>query len=530
MNGRNGVTEKKDAGRSGGEILLSMEHIGKSFPGIRALDDVSFELREGEILALVGENGAGKSTLINIVTGVIRHDQGRMRVRGGEVAFSNVRQAFDAGIGVVHQERNLIPTFSIAENICIDELSARNLKPVDRRAMLDRARAAMDLAGLDLPADSGVETLSSAQMQIVEIARALAMDSKILVLDEPTASISQNEVERLLSTVKRLRALGHAIIYVSHKLEEVFAIADRIMVLRDGREVGKDLAPKDISRDDLIVRMVGRKEDKEPFAKRRLEGRPVVLEARAVSSAMSPRANSFSLRRGEILGWYGLVGSGRTELAREIIGIDPVVSGSVVLEGAEVSVRSIADAISKCGIYYISENRKEEGLFLIHSVAANIGIVALKELLGRFGLISYGKERALAENYRRELSIKTPSVGQTVSSLSGGNQQKICIAKGLVVDPDIVIFDEPTVGIDVKTKGEIHRLIYSLAESGKSIIVITSDLSEMVRIADRVLVFREGTICGEMENDKEYDSMSARIMDLIIGRIEPRRVAPELQI
>ena len=301
------------------------------------------------------------------------------------------------------------------------------------------------------------------------------------------------------------------------------------MVLRDGKEVGKDLAPKEISRDELIVRMVGRKEDKEPFAIRELGARETVLEARSISSARNPHVNSFSLRRGEILGWYGLVGSGRTEVAREIVGIDPVVAGSIILGGTAVSIKSVADAISKCGIYYISENRKEEGLFLIHSVATNIGIVALKGILGRLGLISYGKERELAETYRRELSIKTPSVSQTVSSLSGGNQQKICIAKGLVVDPDIVIFDEPTVGIDVKTKGEIHHLIYALAESGKSIIVITSDLSEMVRIADRVLVFRDGTVCGEMVNDKDYGAMSARIMDLIIGRIDPRRVAPAKQ-
>jgi ribose transport system ATP-binding protein len=521
MNRRDGVTERK--------IVLSMEHIGKSFPGIRALDDVSFDLREGEILALVGENGAGKSTLINIVSGVIRHDQGTMRVRGEKAVFANVRQAFDAGIGVVHQERNLIPTFTIAENICIDDLSARNFRPVNRQGMIERAKKAMAVAGLDLPPDSGVETLSSAQMQIVEIARALAMDSKILILDEPTASISQNEVERLLSTVKRLRDLGHAIIYVSHKLEEVFAIADKIMVLRDGKEVGKELAPKEISRDELIVRMVGRKEDKEPFAIRELGARETVLEARSISSSGNLHVNSFSLRRGEILGWYGLVGSGRTEVAREIVGIDPIVAGSIILGGTEVSIRSVADAISKCGIYYISENRKEEGLFLIHSVATNIGIVALKGILGKLGLISYGKERALAETYRQELSIKTPSVSQTVSSLSGGNQQKICIAKGLVVDPDIVIFDEPTVGIDIKTKGEIHRLIYGLAESGKSIIVITSDLSEMVRVADRILVFREGTVCGEMVNDKDYGTMSARIMDLIIGRIDPRRVAPVKQ-
>jgi ribose transport system ATP-binding protein len=501
---------------SRGECVLELTGITKTFPGIRALEDVSLRLHAGEVLALVGENGAGKSTLINIITGVYRPDGGRIAVGGRTVDVHSARVAFDCGIAVVHQERNLVPTFSVAENICIDELSSRSGRFVRRTRIKARARKALDLIGLDIDPDSSVEKLSSAQMQMIEIARALAMEARIFVLDEPTASISQNEVTVLLSTISSLKEKGVAVIYVSHKLEEVFQIADTILVLRDGRKVGDSLSPSAITRDDLIVRMVGRKEETRAFPMRVIEGRPVVLEARAIRGRVNVNENSFTLHKGEILGWYGLVGSGRTELARELIGIDPIAHGELIQDGKTITVRSVVEAFERRSIYYISENRKEESLFLIHSVVSNIGIAALRKILGRLGLVSYGKEKQLAERYRRELAIKTPSVDQIVSSLSGGNQQKIGIAKGLVTDPDIIIIDEPTVGIDVRTKAEIHHLIYDLAEAGKSIILITSDMPEMIRLADRILVFRQGTIVAEMKNEKSYDSMSGAIMDRII--------------
>lgn len=382
--------------------------------------------------------------------------------------------------------------------------------------MNEKATKAMKHIGLDLDPNENIENLTSGKKQMLEIARAMCMDSKVLLLDEPTASISLSEAEILLKTVKQLKNEGMSIIYISHKLEEIFEIADSITVIRDGKNVESSLPASALNKDRLIELMVGRKSEKVIYKTRTFKDVPVILEAKEVCTDKNPILKSFVLKQGEILGWYGLVGSGRTEFAREIIGIDRIKKGKLLLYGKEVSIRSYEEAFEKYKLCYISENRKEEGLFLQHSISDNIGIVSLDQICKKGGFISYKKQNEITEQYKKSLSIKTRDIIVEVASLSGGNQQKICIAKGLCVNPRIMIFDEPTVGIDVNTKGEIHKLIYKLSEQDISVIVISSDMSELVNLADRIIVFRDNEIKGELENNKDYGNMSTKIMSSIL--------------
>lgn len=498
------------------EYILELENITKIFPGVKALDDVSFKIKKGEVHALVGENGAGKSTLINIISGVFSPTKGAVKADGREVKITNPGKAFELGIGVVHQERNLIDTFNIAENICFMDISTGRKRLVDKEEMNKRAVEAMKRIGLDLNPQQGIEELTSGKKQMLEIARAMCMDSKVLLLDEPTASISLTEAEMLLKTVKQLRDEGVSIIYISHKLEEIFEIADSITVIRDGKNVGPTIPADSLDKDKLIELMVGRKHVIETYAVRDFLDAPVILEAEQISSRKNPIPKSFRLKKGEILGWYGLVGAGRTEYAREIIGIDPIKNGSLKVKGQDVQISSYEEAFQKYRICYISENRKEEGLFLQHSITDNIGIIALNKICGRGGFISYKKQNEITEEYKKSLSIKAKDIFVETASLSGGNQQKICIAKGLCVNPEIMIIDEPTVGIDVNTKGEIHKLIYELSAKGISVIVISSDMGELVGLADRIIVFKDNEIKGEIENSKDYGSMSTKVMGSIL--------------
>ena len=499
------------------EYILELKNITKIFPGVIALDNVNLNLKPGEVLALCGENGAGKSTLINCMTGVLQPEKGEIFVGGKKVVMKNPQVATDNGISVVHQERNLIPTFNIAENIFFDKICGKGLKKVDKKMMLEKSVELLKRVRLDdLDPAAYIEDLSSAQKQLIEIARALSVDCNILLLDEPTASISVREADMLLEIVDELRKQGVAVIYISHKLEEIFKIADRVQVIRDGKSIGEAVPIAELDRDLLIEKMVGNREMKQAYPIREI-AEDYVLEVENVATKRSPKPASFKLKKAEILGWYGLVGAGRTELAHEIIGIDPIKQGSIKLNGKEVHIRSYKEAFEKHNIYYLSENRKEEGLFLIHSIASNIAAVSLKSIKNKLGLNSPKKEKALAEEYRKKVQIKLASTNNPVSSLSGGNQQKVCIAKCLLTDPDIIIADEPTVGIDVKTKAEIYKMLYSFTEQGKSVIVISSDLAELIQISDRVMVFRDGEIVGEFENNKDYDSTSARIMSDILG-------------
>ncbi|RDY31554.1 sugar ABC transporter ATP-binding protein [Lachnotalea glycerini] len=498
------------------EYILELENITKIFPGVKALDDVSFKIKKGEVHALVGENGAGKSTLINIISGVFGPTQGSIKVDGKEEKITNPSKAFELGIGVVHQERNLIDTFDIAENICFMDISTGKNKMKDKKAMNQKAERAMERVGLDLKPWQGIEELTSGKKQMLEIARAMCMDSKVLLLDEPTASISLTEADMLLKTVKQLKEEGVSIIYISHKLEEIFEIADSITVIRDGKNIGETLSASSLNKDKLIELMVGRKFVTETYNNRDLSKEPVILEAKDISSKKNPIPKSFQLKKGEILGWYGLVGAGRTEYAREIIGIDPITNGSLLIKGSEVSIKSYEEAFQRYKLCYISENRKEEGLFLQHNITDNVGIIALDQICTKGGFISYRKQNEITESYKESLSIKAKDIFVETASLSGGNQQKICIAKGLCVNPEIMIIDEPTVGIDVNTKGEIHKLIYELSVQGISVIVISSDMGELVGIADRIIVFRDNEIKGELENSKDYESMSTKVMGSIL--------------
>ncbi len=499
------------------DYVLEFENVTKVFPGVKALDEVSLNLKRGEVLALVGENGAGKSTLINCITGVLRPDGGAIKVDGKAVIMKNPEVSKSHGISVVHQERNLIPTFDVAENIFFDKIVGKGTRKISRNWMHEHAKALLKQVRLDIAPSASIDSLSSAQKQLVEIARALSVNSHILLLDEPTASISIKEADMLLEILADLRKDGVSIIYVSHKLEEIFTIADRVKVIRDGRNIGDAVSIKELDRDSLIEMMVGNRELLQSFPFNDTTNSPVVLEVENITSKLNPFPASFKLKKGEILGWYGLVGAGRTELARELIGIDPITSGSIKVDGSQVHIRSYNDAIMKHGIYYISENRKEEGLFLSHSIATNISAVDLSKIKNKWGMNSLKKELDLAATYAKRVNTKMRSIEDPVMSLSGGNQQKVCVAKCLITDPEIIIADEPTVGIDVKAKGEIHKILYDLSQEGKSIILISSDLRELIHMADRILVFRNGSLTGSLENSKEYDTTSAEIMDMILG-------------
>lgn len=496
--------------------VLELINITKYFPGVKALDQVSVNLKKGEVLAICGENGAGKSTLINCISGVFIPEEGEIRVDGTAVKMKNPQFAFSKGISVVHQERNLIETFDIAENIFFNEICGNEFGLVDKKAMVQKAKELLERVKLNVDPTDSIESLSSGQKQLVEIARALGINSHILLLDEPTASISIKEADMLLDTIRELRSQGVAIIYISHKLEEIFAIADRVKVIRDGKSIGDAVGIRDLNRDSLIEMMVGSRELKQSFPSHDRSSSPVVLEAEDIVSKGCPHPFSFKLRKGEILGWYGLVGAGRTEIAREIIGIDPVKKGTLHINGKKAVIGSYKEAMRRHGIYYLSENRKEEGLFCSHKITTNISIIALEKIKSRLHLNSNKKEAELAERYRHILNIKTSSIHNVVSSLSGGNQQKVCVAKCLNIDPDIIFIDEPTVGIDVKTKSEIHRLIYDLSQQGKSIVLISSDLPELIQMAERIQIFRDRKVVGETENVKDYDKMSAIVMDAIL--------------
>jgi ribose transport system ATP-binding protein len=493
---------------------LSIEAVSKSFPGVRALDGVSLDLKGGEIHALMGENGAGKSTLVKIITGVYRPDAGRLLLDGAPVAFSAPRDALKAGVSAVHQERNLIPRFSVGENILLERPPTRQ-GLVDYAAVHREARRYLDLIDRSIDSRAEVRTLSVAQMQIVEIAKALSLEAKILILDEPTASITEHETAALFKLLHRLRADGVAIVFVSHKLEEVFAIADRVTVLRDGRNVAAGTPMAEMTRGRLVSLMIGREERVADLGERRIDTNSVVLEAQGVSTALGHRDISFALRRGEILGLYGLVGAGRSELARAILGSAKMTGGRLSIHGQPAQIRDMNEALTRYRIGYVSEDRKQEGLILSHSIKDNVAITIWARLAGLLGLINLSAETRAVLPFIRRLEVRTPSLGRPVAALSGGNQQKVSIAKWLAAEAEILIIDEPTVGIDIKTKTYLHELIGEIAREGASVLLISSDMAEMITLADRILVMHGFTLVGEVANDHRYDTTSKAIMSRI---------------
>lgn len=501
-------------------------NIEKRFPGVKALDGVSLSLMPGSIHALLGENGAGKSTLIKVITGFHRPTGGQLLIDGKEVHFANTREAVSHGIGVVHQERNLIPRFSVAENIHLEQMSRSSLKPVNYSELNRIARHWLNALQFDIDPSTPVSELSVAQMQLVEIAKALSLQSKVLLLDEPTASLTSNETDGLFKILRRLRDSGVSLVFVSHKLEEVQEICDRVTVLRDGINACQSQSLEGLGRQDLVRFMIGRGESVGGWRKRETSANPVALELKDVSTAIGHRDINLSVRKGEILGLYGLIGAGRSELAKSIMGRIAVTAGEVKIDGKVSQISSVADAIHHYGLGYVSEDRKTEGLVLPHSVLANAGIVVWKRLAGFMGSLSDAKIREKVMPFLERLEVKTPSLSQTVGNLSGGNQQKISVAKWLTAGVKILIIDEPSVGIDIKTKAYLHDLIRELAESGTAVIVITSDMPEMVSVADRIAVMNEYRVQGVIENDGVYEHMSERIMSLIHREKTPQIAEP----
>jgi ribose transport system ATP-binding protein len=495
-------------------MMLSAEGLVKVFPGVRALDGASLHLEAGSVHALLGENGAGKSTLVKILTGVYRPDGGLVTLDGTAVSFAGPLDALRAGVGVVHQERNLVPALSVAENVLLHHLPHR-FGMVRKREIRAEAQRCLDLLDLDLDPDAPVSTLSVAQAQLVEIAKALSVDNRVLLLDEPTASLTGDEADRLYAIVRKLTGSGHAVVLVSHKLEEVFAVADTVTVLRDGRSVAEAQPLSGYTRDEVVDLMVGR-----AHASIALDARVVdrsatpALELRGVCTARGHRDVSLTVAPGEILGIYGLVGAGRTELAKALLGLDRITGGEVRLHGRPARIRDVGEALRRHRVGYVTENRKEEGLFLEQPITRNIGVTVWRQL-ARFGLIRDRAERTLVADYTTQLDIRAASPRQLAGQLSGGNQQKVSLAKWLAAACDILVIDEPTVGIDVRTKAAFHELIAALAGEGRAILLISSDMPEIVTLADRIAVMGDLTIRGTLANDHDYDRMSQQIIRLI---------------
>jgi ribose transport system ATP-binding protein len=501
---------------------LALEAVSKTFPGVKALDSVSLDLKAGEIHALMGENGAGKSTLIKIVTGLIRPDSGRVLLDGRAVQFGSPRDALSEGVSAVHQERNLIPRFSVGENILLERLPTRN-GLVDYGAVAREARRYLELLDPGIDARAKVLSLSVAQMQIVEIAKALSSEAKILLLDEPTASITEHETAALFKLLRKLRDDGVAIVFVSHKLEEVFAIADRITVLRDGKNVARGAPMEDMTRQTLVSLMIGRPERVAEIAERQVDPSRVVLEARGLSTTRGHKNITFALRYGEILGLYGLVGAGRSELAHAILGDARISGGELLIRGEPARIRDVHDASTRFRMGYVSEDRKQEGLILMHSITRNVAVTIWRRLANVIGLINPRAESRAVAPFIKRLDVRTPSLRQLVGNLSGGNQQKVSIAKWLAAQSEILIIDEPTVGIDIKTKTYLHELIGEIACEGAAILLISSDMAEMITLADRILVMHGFRLVGEVANDHQYETTSRAIIGYIhaVGDVTP---------
>ncbi|MBI3126936.1 MAG: sugar ABC transporter ATP-binding protein [Candidatus Tectomicrobia bacterium] len=474
-------------------MVLRMEGIAKEFPGVRALDAVNFDLRAGEVHVLLGENGAGKSTLIKILAGLYQKDEGRILLEGKEVEIDSPRRARELGIRTIYQELNLIPQLSVAENIFLGEEPVGPARLIDRATMNSVSADFLRSLGRSLDPRIPVEELSVADRQMVEIAKAIRARCRIMVMDEPTSSLDQEEVKALFAVVRRLREQGVGIIYISHRLEEVAEIGDRVSILRDGRHVHTGPV-QELSPEDTIRLMVGRElAEKFPWEPR--EAGEEVLRVEGLGEGNAFRDISFSLRRGEILGLAGLVGAGRTEMARAILGVDRADQGNIVLRGERLRPRTPRDTIRR-GLGLIPEDRKNQGVILLLSVAANITLVALGRLV-RWLFLDRKREAVLPREYAGRLNIATPRLDRQVRFLSGGNQQKVVLAKWLCSGADVLIFDEPTRGIDVGAKYEVHRLMVELARGGAGVLMISSEMPEILGMSDRILVMREGRLTGE---------------------------------
>ena len=494
--------EKGEEGRKSMEYVLELKNIYKSFPGVKVLEDVTLQVRPGEVHALMGENGAGKSTLMKILMGIYKADQGSIFLEGKETAMHGPKDAMSKGISMIHQELNTVLDMEVAENVFVGrellKKGMEKLKIVDIARMREETGKYFREMNIDIDPRAKMRTLSVAEMQLVEIVKAISLNSRIIVMDEPTSAITEKEATVLFAQIERLKKQGVAIIYISHKMDEIFRISDTITVLRDGQWIGTKPA-KELDNDMLIKMMVGR-ELTDIYPKDPVEIGDVILEVKNLSRGKKVRDASFSLRKGEVLGIAGLVGAGRSELVETIFGLYPKTGGQIFLHGKEVHIKSAADAI-KNKMALITEDRKQTGLNLIVSVKENIASVSIGKL-STHGIVNDKKINEVSEKYIKELKIKTPDGNAIVGNLSGGNQQKVVLAKWLLDEPDIIIFDEPTRGIDIGAKRDIYLLINNLAKEGKAVIVISSEMAEVMGICDRILVMAEGRINGEVQREE----------------------------
>jgi len=492
----------------GPACLLQVRGVSKSFPGVVALDNVQFRLRPGSVHALLGENGAGKSTLMKIIAGVYAPDQGQILLRGQPVTLASPRAALSHGIAMIHQELNLMPYMTVAENIWICREPLGRLGLVDHGALRQRTQALFDRLAIDIDPEAEVRSLTVANRQMVEIAKAVSFDSDVLIMDEPTSALTDKEVNHLFRIIGQLRAQGKGIVYITHKMSELFEIADEFSVFRDGKYIGTH-ASCDVTRDDIIQMMVGR-EITQLFPKEEVPIGAVVLSVRDLAVKGVFRDVSFDLRAGEFLGLAGLVGSGRSNVAEALFGVVPATSGEIRIDGQPVRIDSPAKAM-RHGLAFLTEDRKESGCFLILDLLANLETAVLRSRFVKYDFVQQAPLRRDCQQMLRTLQVKAPGLHETIQNLSGGNQQKVLIGRWLLTEPKILILDEPTRGIDVGAKAEIHRLVTRLAAQGVAVLLISSEMPEVLGMCDRILVMHEGRMTGIVERK---DATQVRIMEL----------------
>lgn len=481
---------------NGKKPMLKMENVSKIFPGVKALDKVNIEAYGGEVTALMGENGAGKSTLMKILSGVYQKDEGKIFIEGKEAHIKGIKAAEEYGVTIIHQELSTLNNLTVAENVFLgNEKCCKFSRKINKKEQIERSKMFLDQIGCNLDPNELVANINVGEKQMIEIAKALTKNARIIIMDEPTTALTDIETTNLFKVIENLKKKGIAIIYISHRMEEIFTICDRVEVLRDGKYAGNALI-KDIDNDKLISMMVGRKIE-EQFPYKEAKKGDKLLEVLNLSCNEGVNNASFEVRKGEILGIAGLMGAGRTELAKTVFGEYKKTSGSIKINGKEVNIKNIEDAINQ-GICYLSEDRKKEGCVLGLSVGENMSLCNLKKYQNSLRKIDRNKENQDIDYYINKINIKTPNREQLIKNLSGGNQQKVILAKWLMLSPEVLIIDEPTRGIDVGAKKEIYDLLNELKSMGKAIVMISSDLPEVLGVSDRILVMSEGKISGEL--------------------------------
>lgn len=502
------------------ETIVSMQHISKEFPGVKALNDVNFELRSGEVMALVGENGAGKSTLMNILSGVYSRDEGTMEILGKSYENLTPKSAQEAGVAIIHQELNMCKDLSVTENIFLGR-EIKNGISLDEKKMNEIARKILTDLKIDLKTDQVVGQLPVSKQQMVEIAKALSINARILIMDEPTSSLTAKEIEDLFRIIRELKANGCGIVFISHRLEELAMIADRVTIMRDGQFITR-MNYKDTTLDQIIAYMVGR-EIKEKFPRIQCEKGKKVFEVKNLNAGRLVRDINFSIYEGEIVGFAGLMGAGRTETTRAIFGVDPKESGEIYVDGKEIEINSPRDAIRQ-GVVLAPEDRRKDGLCTKLSIRDNLALPNLDLVSHHFGVINKGKETTLCNRVRDDLRIKTPSLEINAANLSGGNQQKVVVGKWLARNSRVIIFDEPTRGIDVGAKVEIYHLMNDLKKKGVAVLFVSSEMPEIMGFADRIIVMCDGRITGEVMADEatqeEVMTLATHFEKKMVGSVE----------